>query len=235
MVLEGARGSVRSLAGMSPRSEDTSNRTVPPLRGLLGRPLHLLNTGSDMLSAVADTGDLGPTVAAPPALCSCLRGLGPRRGDSSAVQGLHWRSARCDRRSSSGAMVAQGNSSIRGTANMRHSAKEHDDDQHACCGPAPQSGGSCCGGPVESAASSPGSECCDPTSREAGSDRGQSSCCGAPAVPPADYPYGPAEYVTGTVETPVGAVPQVSRDLTSAATASAPGACAGASAATTTA
>ena len=66
---------------------------------------------------------------------------------------------------------------------------------------------------MESAASSPGGECCDPTSREAGSDRRQSSCCGAPAVPPAEYPYGAAEYVTGTVETPVGAVPRVSRTL----------------------
>jgi hypothetical protein len=41
----------------------------------------------------------------------------------------------------------------------------------------------------------------------------QSSCCGAPAAPPTDYPYGPAAYVTGTVETPIGAVPRVSREI----------------------
>ena len=44
------------------------------------------------------------------------------------------------------------------------------------------------------------------------SDR-QGPCCGAPAVPPAEYAYGHAAYVTGTVETPVGAVPRVSRDI----------------------
>jgi hypothetical protein len=93
------------------------------------------------------------------------------------------------------------------------SAKEHDDEQQACCGPAPQSGGSCCGGPVESAASSQRSECCDSTTQDAGSERGQSSCCGAPVVPPAEYSYGAAEYVTGTVETPVGIVPRVSCTL----------------------
>ena len=96
---------------------------------------------------------------------------------------------------------------------MMQSAKEHDDEQQACCGPAPQSGGSCCGSTVESAASGRQSERCDATTREAGSERRQSSCCCAPAAPPAEYSYGAADYVTGTVETPVGAVPRVSRTL----------------------
>ena len=53
----------------------------------------------------------------------------------------------------------------------------------------------------------------------AGKDRCGSSpasggpCCGAAAVPPADYPYGPAPYVTGTVETSLGPVPRVSSEI----------------------
>ena len=49
--------------------------------------------------------------------------------------------------------------------------------------------------------------------RPAGEERRPGSCCGASAVPPADYPYAPAAFVTGTVETPVGAVLQVARDI----------------------
>ena len=49
--------------------------------------------------------------------------------------------------------------------------------------------------------------------RPAGEECRPGSCCGAPAVPPAGYPYAPAAFVSGTVETPVGAVPQVSREI----------------------
>ena len=69
--------------------------------------------------------------------------------------------------------------------------------------------------------------CCDPAPQTGG------SCCGAAAAS-ADYPYGTAEYVTGTLDTPGG--PSRRCLATSRAPiASAPGACAGASAATTTA
>ena len=94
-----------------------------------------------------------------------------------------------------------------------HSAKDHEDERQACCGPAPQPSGSCCGGAVESVASSRKSECCDATAREAGPEGGQGSCCGAPTAQPAEYSYGPADFVSGAVETPVGAVPRASRTL----------------------
>jgi hypothetical protein len=55
--------------------------------------------------------------------------------------------------------------------------------------------------------------CCATPAPQADQERRQGSCCGAKAAPPADYPYGPAAYVTGTVETPAGAVPRVSRDI----------------------
>jgi hypothetical protein len=55
--------------------------------------------------------------------------------------------------------------------------------------------------------------CCAAPTRQAEPGGRQGSYCGAPAAPPADHPYGPAAYVTGTVETPVGAVPRVSRDI----------------------
>ena len=84
----------------------------------------------------------------------------------------------------------------------------------SCCGPAPKPGGSCCGA-VESAPAEKQSACCGAPKPEEPARR-QTSCCGAPPAPPADYPYGPAAYVSGAVETPVGPVPRVSRDLTSA-------------------
>ena len=49
--------------------------------------------------------------------------------------------------------------------------------------------------------------------RPVGEESRPGSCCGASAVPPADYSYGPAAYVVGAVETPVGPVLQVSRDM----------------------
>jgi len=96
------------------------------------------------------------------------------------------------------------------------SVGEHGDQQPAGedrCRPSLQTGGSCCSSTVESALSSRQNACCDEPTQQAEQERRQGSCCGAPAVPPAGYPYGPAAYVTGTVETPVGAVPQVSRDI----------------------
>jgi len=96
------------------------------------------------------------------------------------------------------------------------SVGEHGDQRPAGddrCRPSLQTGGSCCSSTVESALSSRLNACCDAPTQQAEEARRQGSCCGAPAVPPADVPYGPAAYVTGTVETPVGAVRQVSRDI----------------------
>jgi hypothetical protein len=56
--------------------------------------------------------------------------------------------------------------------------------------------------------------CCGAPPQAAEQRRRQRACCGAPAASSVDYRYGPAEYVTGTVETPVGAVSRVSRDIT---------------------
>lgn len=54
----------------------------------------------------------------------------------------------------------------------------------------------------------PGGDCgCGPSAPIGG------SCCGAPVVAPAGYPYGPAAYVVGAMETPVGPVPRVSRAI----------------------
>ena len=80
-------------------------------------------------------------------------------------------------------------------------------------GAAPVTEKSCCGGgsAVSEEAASGSSCCCGPTSEPpAAKTAAQASCCG----PPADYPYGPAAYVDGTVETPVGAAPRVSRVIT---------------------
>jgi hypothetical protein len=98
-----------------------------------------------------------------------------------------------------------------------------------CCGPPPRSGGSCCGGPAEAAPPEEQSVCCSAPAEQSetsaccaapgGSDRPkrrQSSCCGAPPAAPADYPYGPAAYLTGIVDTPAGPVLRLSRDITPA-------------------
>jgi hypothetical protein len=52
--------------------------------------------------------------------------------------------------------------------------------------------------------------CCRPSQQAGG------SCCGASPVAPADYPYGPADFVSATLDTPAGPVPRVSRDITRA-------------------
>jgi CO dehydrogenase/acetyl-CoA synthase delta subunit len=57
------------------------------------------------------------------------------------------------------------------------------------------------------------SACCAAPTQQEEPERPQGSCCGAPSVPSADYPYGLAAYVTGTLATPAGPVPQVSRDI----------------------
>ncbi len=90
---------------------------------------------------------------------------------------------------------------------------EHGLANKSCCGPSSASGGSCCGDTAEPAVSSSQSACCGASVKQAKHEPRQSSCCGAPATPPADYPYGPAAYITGAVETPVGAVPQLSREI----------------------
>jgi hypothetical protein len=86
----------------------------------------------------------------------------------------------------------------------------------SCCGPSPKPGGSCCGSSVESASAEKQSACCGTLTRPEEPARRQSSCCGAAPVPPSDYPYGPAAYVTGAVDTPASPVMRVSRDITSA-------------------
>ena len=86
----------------------------------------------------------------------------------------------------------------------------------SCCSPSPQTSGSCCGGTATSEPTEQRSACCDASPRPERTPRHQSSCCGASPVAPADYPYGPAAYVSGAVETPAGPVPRVSRDITRA-------------------
>src|SRR5664279_4741462 len=81
-----------------------------------------------------------------------------------------------------------------------------------CCGPSP-SGGSCCGSTVESAVPSSQNACCGASTKQPKQEPRQSSCCGGAAARPADYPYGPAAYITGTIETPVGALPRVSHEI----------------------
>ena len=81
----------------------------------------------------------------------------------------------------------------------------------SCCGPSPKPGGSCCGGTVEAAPADKQSACCGAAAEQAKLKRGQSSCCAAP--PTADYPYGPAAFVSGTRDTPTGPVSQVSREI----------------------
>ena len=64
--------------------------------------------------------------------------------------------------------------------------------QPTCCGSAPKS-----------------ADCC--STAAPGPEPPRTACCGPAA---ADYLYGPAAYVTGSVTTPAGAVPRVSPDLT---------------------
>ena len=80
-----------------------------------------------------------------------------------------------------------------------------------CCGSSAASGGSCCGSTAEPAQNA----CCSPSTKRPLQERRKSSCCGGAQTAPADYPYGPATCVTGTVETPIGTVPQVSREIAS--------------------
>ena len=83
----------------------------------------------------------------------------------------------------------------------------------SCCSPASQSGGSCCAGTVEAAPSDQRPACCEAPTHHEEPGRRAGSCCAAPSLPPTDYLYGRADFVTGTLETPAGPVPQVSRDL----------------------
>jgi len=88
--------------------------------------------------------------------------------------------------------------------------------EQSCCRPSPQTRGSCCGSPVKSALPDQRSACCTTSAQQEEPKRRQGSCCGASPVPPADYPYGPANFVTATLDTPAGPVPRVSRDITRA-------------------
>ncbi len=83
----------------------------------------------------------------------------------------------------------------------------------SCCPPTSQAEGSCCGSTVKSAPPDQRSVCCAAPTQHQEPARRQNSCCGASPVGPADYPYGPAAFVTGTLNTPAGPVPQVSRDI----------------------
>lgn len=98
-----------------------------------------------------------------------------------------------------------------------HSVGEQGDQRLAaeeCCRPSVQTGGSCCTCTAPPAPSSPKARCCDEPTRQAEMDGRKASCCGAAAVAPSDYPYGHAAFLAGTVETPVGAVPRLSREIT---------------------
>ncbi len=99
---------------------------------------------------------------------------------------------------------------------MMHNTQERDDKRQACCDPAPRSGGSCCGGAVESEPAEKQSACCGAPAQQEEPARRQGSCCGAPSAPPADYPYGPAASVAGALDTPAGPILKVSRAITRA-------------------
>ena len=99
---------------------------------------------------------------------------------------------------------------------MMHNAQGYEDKEQACCDPAPKPGNSCCGSTVESAPAERPNACCEAPAQHEGPGSGQGPCCGAPSAPPADYPYGPAAYVTGAVDTPAGPIRKVSRNITRA-------------------
>ncbi len=82
-----------------------------------------------------------------------------------------------------------------------------------CCASLPASGGSCCDSTVESAVPTPQSACCGASAKQPQKEPQQSSCCGAATARPAEYSYGPAAYITGTIETPAGDIPRVSREI----------------------
>jgi hypothetical protein len=82
----------------------------------------------------------------------------------------------------------------------------------SCCRPAPQSGGSRCSGRAEAAPSDRHPACCEAPARQEESGRRAGSCCADSPPSPVDYPYGAADFVRGTLETPAGPVPRVSRD-----------------------
>jgi hypothetical protein len=71
----------------------------------------------------------------------------------------------------------------------------------------------CCGGASEAPAPPAEKASCCGDSAKSATPPASSSCCGAADVPPADYPYGPAPYVTGTAQTPAGIVPRVTAEL----------------------
>lgn len=113
-------------------------------------------------------------------------------------------------------MTAREERAIREETSGARATGERSEAASNCCGPAPKPGGSCCGSAVEAGPAEKQSACCAAPARQEEPARRQTSCCGSPPAPPADYPYGPASYVTGALDTPAGPVLKVSRGISRA-------------------
>jgi CO dehydrogenase/acetyl-CoA synthase delta subunit len=88
-----------------------------------------------------------------------------------------------------------------------------------CCGPAAgtaEPSACCCEAATAAPAKQSACSCGPAESSAAKTQPRQSSCCGAPAGPPADYAYGPTPYLVGESPTAIGPVPRVSSGLTRA-------------------
>ena len=113
-------------------------------------------------------------------------------------------------------MTTEGGHTVAGDETGGRVTDERPEAAQSCCGPAPKAGGSCCGSAAEAVPAEKQSSCCGAPARQEEPAGRQASCCGAPPAPPVDYPYGPAAYVTGAIDTPAGPVLRVSRDITGA-------------------
>ena len=105
----------------------------------------------------------------------------------------------------------------------------------ACCGSSPASGGSCCGSTVESVTASSQSACCGASTKQPQQERRQSSCCGARGGAPGRLPLRPRRLRRRAPSRRPSALSRGCPARSRAAIAWAPGGCAGASGATTTA
>ena len=81
-----------------------------------------------------------------------------------------------------------------------------------CCDAGTPAAGTCCGPAPAAPRTGDEATCCGPAATATGSER-DGSCCGAPAGAPPEYRYRGLACVTGSVDTPAGPVPQVTRDL----------------------